>query len=158
QKMGKLQRESILREQLKTIREELGESESGSKDDLRKKIEDAGMPPEVKKTALDELNRLESMGQGSPETHVIPNYLDLLVSLPWSKSSHGHDAGFESLDLAKARETLDADHYGLDKIKKRVLQHLAVMKLKKSNRGQILLLVGPPGVGKTSLGQSIAKA
>ena len=151
-KMGKMQRESILREQLKTIKEELGENDAGSKDDLRKKIEEAGMPPETKKTALDELSRLESMGQGSPETHVIRNYLDLLVALPWSKSSEAE------LDLEKARQTLERDHYGLEKIKKRVLQHLAVMKLKKSNRGQILLLVGPPGVGKTSLGQSIAKA
>ena len=158
QKMGKLQREAILREQLKTIQEELSEggTKSGGKDDYRKKIEDAGFPEDVKKVALEELNRLESMGNQSPETHVIRNYLDLLCSLPWSKS--GGDSTFEKLDLEAARKSLDQDHYGLDKIKKRILQHLAVVKLKKSNRGQILLFVGPPGVGKTSLGQSIAKA
>jgi ATP-dependent Lon protease len=156
-KLGKHQRESILREQLKTIREELGDSEGGAGEtDYRKKIEDAGMPEEPKKVALDELKRLESMGAQSAESHVIRNYLDLLVALPWAKSSG--DTTLESLDLEKARESLNADHYGLDKIKTRVLQHLAVMKLKKSNRGQILLFVGPPGVGKTSLGQSIAKA
>lgn len=155
-KLGKHQRETILREQLKTIREELGDVDDvKDKDNLRKKIEDAGMPEETLKVALDELKRLESMGPGSPETHVIRNYLDLLVALPWKQSSHDN---FESLDLDHAREVLNADHYGLDKIKKRVLQHLAVMKLKKTSRGQILLLVGPPGVGKTSLGQSIAKA
>jgi ATP-dependent Lon protease len=96
------------------------------------------------------------MGPNSPESHMIRNYLDLLIALPWNKSAT--DAEIANLDLEAARETLNADHYGLDKIKKRVLQHLAVMKLKKSSRGQILLLVGPPGVGKTSLGQSIAKA
>ena len=158
QKLGKNQRESILREQLRTIREELGEGEDGEggKTDYRDKIEKAGMPEEVKKVALDELKRLETISGNSPETHVIRNYLDLLVALPWSKSAaHGE---LDELDLEGARKTLDADHYGLDKIKKRVLQHLAVMKLKKSTRGQILLFVGPPGVGKTSLGQSIAKA
>lgn len=156
-KLGKFQRETILREQLKTIREELGDSEDGAgKEDYRKKITDAGMPAEVEKTALDELKRLEGMGGQSPETHVIRNYLDLLVALPWSKSSG--EGSVEALDLEMARLTLDRDHYGLDKIKNRVLQHLAVMKLRKTNRGQILLFVGPPGVGKTSLGQSIAKA
>lgn len=156
-KMGKYQRETILREQLKTIREELGDTDhEKEKDDLRTKIEKAGMPDETLKVALDELKRLESMGPGSPETHVIRNYLDLLVALPWKKKDDLSDV--EDLDLEHAREVLNADHYGLDKIKKRVLQHLAVMKLKKTSRGQILLLVGPPGVGKTSLGQSIAKA
>lgn len=164
-KMGKFQREAILREQLKTIREELGEGESqnlggpggvGNKDEYRRKIDEAQMPEAIKKVALEELNRLEAVGSTSPETHVIRNYLDLLCVLPWSKSSA--DSTFENLDLATARETLDRDHYGLEPIKKRVLQHLAVMKLKKSGRGQILLFVGPPGVGKTSLGQSIAKA
>lgn len=156
-KLGKHQRETILREQLRTIQEELGDIEKGEeKDDLRKKIVDAGMPEETLKVALDEFKRLESMGPNSPESHVIRNYLDLLVALPWKKNSS--ESEIADLDLEKAREILDAEHYGLDKIKKRVLQHLAVMKLKKTSRGQILLLVGPPGVGKTSLGQSIAKA
>lgn len=156
-KMGKYQRETILREQLKTIQEELGDTEAApEKENLRKKIEEAQMPKDTQKVALDELKRLESMGPNSPESHMIRNYLDLLIALPWNKSAT--DAEIANLDLEKARETLNADHYGLDKIKKRVLQHLAVMKLKKSSRGQILLLVGPPGVGKTSLGQSIAKA
>lgn len=158
-KMGKNQREAILREQLKTIREELGDSDgTDDKNDYRKKITESGMPDEVMKVALDELKRLESMGNNSPETHVIRNYLDLLVALPWSKSSQGSNEELKDLDLKNAREILDADHYGLDKIKKRIIQHLAVAKIKKSNRGQILLFVGPPGVGKTSLGQSIAKA
>ncbi len=158
-KLGKFQREAILREQLNTIREELGEGEDATgKKDYRAKFEEAGLPEDVKKVAVEELKRLESMSSNSPETHVIRNYLDLLVSLPWNKSSTTGEKGVENLDLAKARETLDRDHYGLEPIKKRILQHLAVMKLKKSNRGQILLFVGPPGVGKTSLGQSIAKA
>lgn len=156
-KLGKHQRESILREQLRTIQEELGDIEKGEeKDDLRKKIEEAGMPADTMKVALDEFKRLESMGPNSPESHVIRNYLDLLVALPWKKSAS--ESEMADLDLEKAKGILDAEHYGLDKIKKRVLQHLAVMKLKKTSRGQILLLVGPPGVGKTSLGQSIAKA
>jgi ATP-dependent Lon protease len=182
-KLGKHQRETILREQLKTIQDELdGEDDRSNKTNLRKSIEDAGMGPEALKMALEELKRLESMGPNSAESHIIRNYLDLLVALPWNKSSggtqklegegEGEVAGEikgegkseekrvapEDFDLAQAREVLDQDHYGLEKIKKRVLQHLAVMKLRKSHRGQILLFVGPPGVGKTSLGQSIAKA
>lgn len=156
-KLGKHQRESILREQLRTIQDELGETdEAPEKENLRKKIEDAQMPKDTLKVALDELKRLEGMGSNSPESHMIRNYLDLLIALPWKKS--GTEAEIENLDLDRARDILNAEHYGLEKIKKRVLQHLAVMKLKKSSRGQILLLVGPPGVGKTSLGQSIAKA
>ena len=156
-KLGKVQRESILREQMRAIQEELGEGDSATaKQDYRKKIEDAQMPEEAKKTALEELKRLESMGNSSPESHVIRNYLDLLVALPWAKANS--ESELAALDLEGARETLNKDHYGLDKIKKRITQHLAVMKLKKSSRGQILLFVGPPGVGKTSLGQSIAKA
>jgi ATP-dependent Lon protease len=159
-KMGKGQREAILREQLRTIKEELGEGEgagtAGGKDDYRKKIEDTKMPDDVLKVALDELKRLEAIGNASPESHVIRNYLDLLCAMPWSKAS-AHAEGSE-IDLDYARKVLNEDHYGLDKIKKRILQHLAVMKLKKEGRGSILLLVGPPGVGKTSLGQSIAKA
>jgi len=154
-KIGKSQRENILREQLRTIQEELGEidGETGKKEDYRKKIDDAAMPDDVRKVALDELKRLESLGNSSPEGHVIRNYLDLLCALPWSKSSVSED-----IDLEKAREVLEQDHYGLQKIKKRILQHLAVMKLRKEGKGSILLFVGPPGVGKTSLGQSIAKA
>jgi ATP-dependent Lon protease len=152
-KLGKNQRENILREQLRQIREELGEGdEAESNDDFRKKIDDAGMPEEARKVALEELKRLEAIGKSSPESHVIRNYLDLLVAMPWSKSASS------DINLDKARTILDEDHYGLDKIKKRILQHLAVMKLKKEGRGTILLFVGPPGVGKTSLGQSIAKA
>ncbi|HUP56701.1 MAG TPA: endopeptidase La [Bdellovibrionota bacterium] len=152
-RLGKLQRETILREQLKAIREELGEGEDAqAKDDYRKKIEDAGMPEEVRKVALEELKRLETIGNQSPETHVIRNYLDLMIAMPWSKSSDSE------LDIVKARAILEADHYGLEKVKKRIIQHLAVMKLKRDRKGSILLLVGPPGVGKTSIGQSIAKA
>jgi len=152
-KMGKLQRESILREQMRTIQEELGESDEGKNEkDYRKKIEDAQMPDEVKKVALEQLKRLESLGSQSPETHIIRNYLDLLCALPWSKSSR------DEIDLKAARDILDREHFGLDEVKKRIIQHLAVMKLKKGKKGSILVLVGPPGVGKTSLGQSIAKA
>lgn len=152
-KMGKLQREALLREQMKTIREELGEeSDEKAEASYRDKIEKAGMPEETRKVALDELKRLESIGSQSPESHVIRNYLDLLCALPWSRSDEAE------LDLDKARGVLDEDHFGLDKIKKRIVQHLAVMKLKQGTRGSILLFVGPPGVGKTSLGESIARA
>lgn len=153
-KLGKNQREAILREQMKAIQEELGDDSDGParSEDYRKKIDDSGMPENVRKVALDELRRLESLGQQSPETHVIRNYLDLLVAMPWKTETE------EAIDLKKARETLDADHYGLDKIKKRIVEHLATMKLKEGGRGLILMFSGPPGVGKTSLGQSIAKA
>lgn len=153
QKIGKQQRESILREQLKAIKEELGDSVEGKgEDDYRKKIDESGMPEEVKKIANEELHRLDGIGSHSPESHVIRNYLDLLCQLPWSKSTT------DNLDLDSARKVLDRDHYGLEKVKKRIIQHLAVMKLKSSGRGSILLFIGPPGVGKTSLGQSIAEA
>ena len=159
-KMGKLQREAFLREQMKTIREELGDGDEGkAQDDFRKKIDDAGMPEDVRKVAIEELKRLEAIGAQSPESHVIRNYLELLCAMPWKISATAE------IDLDHARATLEGDHYGLDKVKRRILQHLAVMKLtaKTRNRpegakGSILLLVGPPGVGKTSLGQSIAKA
>lgn len=154
-KLGQTQREHILREQLRTIREELGDDpQEGQKaDKFALKIEEAGMPEEAKKVALQENQRLRTISPQSPEYQVIHNYLDLMTSLPWSKSSED-----TAIDLEKARAILDADHYGLDKIKKRILQYLAVMKLKNNNKGNILLFVGPPGVGKTSLGQSIAKA
>lgn len=152
-KFGKTQREALLREQMRAIREELGEEDSAEHaSDYIKKIEAAGMPEDAKKIALDEARRLESMGPSSPETHIIRNYLDLLCSMPWSDSTS------DNLELTDARKTLDADHYGLEKIKKRIIQHLAVMKLKQGEKGSILLFVGPPGVGKTSLGQSVANA
>ena len=155
-KLGKSQRDAILREQLRAIKEELGEGEGTGavgKDDYRKRIEEAGMPEHARRAAEDELKRLDSIGgSGSPETHIIRNYLDLLVSLPWSKGSA------PDIDLERARAILEEEHYGLEPIKRRILQHLAVMKLREGTRGSILLFVGPPGVGKTSLGQSIAKA
>ncbi len=153
QRLSKSHRENILREQLKAIKEELGETQGGEREeDYRDKITKAGMSPEAEKTALDELRRLESIGDNSPESHIIRNYLDLLCAMPWSKTSKAE------IDLDAARRILDEEHYGLQKIKKRILQYLAVMKLKKEPSGSILLFVGPPGVGKTSLGQSIAKA
>lgn len=154
QKFGQMQRQTILREQLRTIREELGEEDTVSAEEaLEQKIADSGMPEETMKVAEKELKRLGEIGAQSPESHIIRNYLDLLTALPWNKSSSQ-----EEIDLDESRKILDADHYGLDKVKKRIIQHLAVMKLKKQNKGSILLFVGPPGVGKTSLGQSIAKA
>jgi ATP-dependent Lon protease len=152
-RLGKQQRDAILREQIKTLQQELGEKSPGEKEkgDYRTKIEDAGMPDDVKDMAYEQLDRMEAVGPQSAETHVIRSYLDLLVALPWSKASS------PEIDLDAARAVLEADHYGLDKIKKRILQHLAVLKLKQK-KGSILLFVGPPGVGKTSLGKSIAKA
>ncbi|MCC6277870.1 MAG: endopeptidase La [Oligoflexia bacterium] len=153
ERLGKSQREAILREQMKTISDELGQGDGrNGVDNIRKKIEDAQMPEEVKKVALDELRRLESIGSQSPESHVIRNYLDLLCALPWAAEAK------EETDIENARKVLDSDHHGLEKIKKRILQFLSVMKLKGNKKGSILLFVGPPGVGKTSLGQSIAKA
>ena len=151
-RMTKIQREAILREQLNAIREELGEGKpSQGSHNYKTQIDDAKMPDDVKKIALEELERLTSLGNNSPESHVIRNYLDLLCALPWSKSDKGR------INLDYAQKILDKDHYGLDKIKQRIIQHLAVMKLKKQTQGSILLLVGPPGVGKTSLGRSVAK-
>lgn len=154
QKFGQAQRQTILREQLKAIREELGEGDDvAGEDKLQQKIENAGMPEDVRKVAEREMRRLGEVGNQSPESHIIRNYLELLADLPWKRSSSSLD-----IDLDKARAILEADHYGLEKVKKRIIQHLAVLKLKNENKGSILLFVGPPGVGKTSLGQSIAKA
>lgn len=149
-RMGKQHRDAILREQIRTLQEELG-GEKSQAGEFQQKIKDAKMPEDVEKVALEQLQRLEALGQQSPESHVIRNYLDLLVALPWSIQSQS------MIDLEHAKQVLDQDHYGLDKIKKRIIQHLAVLKLKEK-KGSILLFVGPPGVGKTSLGKSIARA
>jgi len=151
--MEKNQRQFILREQLKAIQRELGESElSPELDDLRQKVEDAHMPQEARREADRELERLGTMPQAAAEYQVSRTYLEWLVSLPWDKHTE------DNLDIARAEETLNADHYGLDKVKRRILDFLAVRKLKSDSRGPILCFVGPPGTGKTSLGQSIARA
>lgn len=155
-KLGKNQRDAILREQMRAIKEELGEAEgeSDKADDYKRRIEESAMPDDVKKIARDEVKRLEALSNQSPETHVIRNYLDLLLALPWKIE----DKETPDFDLKTARASLDADHFGLDKVKKRIIEHLATLKLRGGQRGMILLLIGPPGVGKTSLGSSIAKA
>ncbi|HUP58687.1 MAG TPA: endopeptidase La, partial [Bdellovibrionota bacterium] len=153
ERINKAQREALLREQLRTIRTELGE-EGGEEiaDELEDRLVQAKLPPEARKQADDELKRLKGLPPSSAEHHVIRTYLEWLAALPWTKRTEGR------LDLDRAREILDEDHYGLKSVKKRILQFLAVTKLKKDLQGPILCLVGPPGVGKTSLGQSIARA
>jgi len=151
--LEKNQRQFILREQLKAIQRELGESElSPELGELRKRAEEAHMPEEAQREAERELERLATMPQAAAEYQVSRTYLEWLVSLPWDKSTE------DNLDLARAEEVLNADHYGLDKVKRRILDFLTVRKLKKDSRGPILCFVGPPGTGKTSLGQSIARA
>ena len=154
-KTNQFYREQMLREQLKAIQQELGEKgEDGpyDKKDYKNRIEQAGMPNEIRQAALEELDRLNAQPQGSAETSVIQNYLDFILALPWQREEAVEP------DLAEAERILDADHYGLTKVKKRIIEHLAVMKLRKDHKGSILLLVGPPGTGKTSLGKSIARA
>ncbi|HEX5748909.1 MAG TPA: endopeptidase La, partial [Archangium sp.] len=152
--MSKTQREYYLRQQLKAIKEELGEmgEEEEELDELQERLKKAGLPPEVEKVANKELNRLKTIPAASSEYTVARTYLDWIADLPWAKLSE------DNLDIENARQTLDKDHYGIKKVKKRILEYLAVRKLKNDMRGPILCLVGPPGVGKTSLGQSIAKA
>ncbi len=153
-KIGQTQRDHILREQLKTIKEELGEKEETNfVENYRKKIDESGLSKEALELANQQLNKLENSSSQSPEYQMVRSHLDFLLALPWNRSSEHTE-----IDLAKAESILNEDHFGLDKIKKRILQHLAVMKLKKDKKGSILLFVGPPGVGKTSLGQSIARA
>src|SRR5688572_18818961 len=152
--MSKTQREYYLRQQLKAIKEELGEmgEEEEELDELQERLKKAGLPPDVEKVAQKELNRLKTIPAASSEYTVARTYLDWIADLPWSKQSD------DNLDIENARKQLDADHYGIQKVKKRILEYLAVRKLKNDMKGPILCLVGPPGVGKTSLGQSIAKA
>ncbi len=151
--MDKAQREHILREQLRAIRKELGEEEGENEhQELRDKITAAGMPEEVHKRAFKELDRLQQLHQASPEVGVIRTYLDWLVSLPWKEPEP------ESWDISTAAQVLDEDHYGLSKIKDRILEFMAVRQRVQRVRSPILCFVGPPGVGKTSLGRSIARA
>jgi ATP-dependent Lon protease len=148
------QREYYLREQMKAIQKELGEQDEGQRDteELKQKIESAGMPDDVKKEALKELGRLTRMSPMAADYSVTRNYIEWLAVLPWAKTSGGE------IEILKAKEILDADHYDLQKVKDRILDYLSVRRLKPSMKGPILCFVGPPGVGKTSLGKSIARA
>ena len=152
--LGERQREAVLREQLHQLQKELGEGGDGGGDvaELDKSIAAAHMPAEVEEQARKELKRLERMSEASPEYGMVRTYLDWLVALPWSK------ADVEDIDIERARRVLDEDHYGLEKVKRRILEYLAVRKLNPEGRSPILCFVGPPGVGKTSLGQSVARA
>lgn len=143
-----------MREQMKAIQKELGDKEgkTGEVQTLTEKIEEAGMPDHVKETALKELNRYEKIPSSSAESSVIRNYIDWLIALPWT------DETDDKLDLKEAGRLLDDEHHGLEKVKERILEYLAVQKLTKSLKGPILCLAGPPGVGKTSLAKSIAKS
>ena len=153
--MDKSQRDYVLRQQMKAIQKELGDDESGEQAEagqLRERLEKADLPDDVRKEATRELKRMEQLPQAAPDYHVIRTYLEYILEIPWLKSSE------EKLDLTQARKILDADHYGLEDIKERILESLAVVKLRPDSKSPILLFVGPPGVGKTSLGRSIARA
>jgi ATP-dependent Lon protease len=153
EEFSKHQREAVLRQKLKAIQDELGEGEdAGDLDAFEEKIKNAQMPEDVAKTARKQLDRLKQMAQSSAEYTVQRTYLEWLVELPWTKQTD------DRLELEQAREILDADHYDLKKVKKRILEYLAVRKLAPGKKGPILCLVGPPGVGKTSLGKSIARS
>jgi len=153
--MSKAQRDYVLRQQMKAIQRELGEDEGGERAEaelLRERLEGADLPEEVRQEAERELRRMERLPQAAPDYHVIRSYLEYVIELPWKKSSE------DRLDLAEARRVLDEDHYGLDEVKERILEHLAVVKLRPDSKSPILCFVGPPGVGKTSLGMSIARS
>ncbi|MCL6621522.1 MAG: endopeptidase La [Syntrophobacterales bacterium] len=154
EEMDRTQREYFLREQMRAIKKELGDTDEISKEleEYREKIARARMPKYAEDEALKQLNRLEQMHPDAAEASMVRTYLDWLVELPWSKSTR------DKLDLKEAKAILDADHYNLEKVKERILEYLSVRKLNKKMKGPILCLVGPPGVGKTSLGQSIARA
>jgi len=153
-KIGKNQREYVLREQLKAIQEELGEGEEDGNEvaHLKKRIQEADLPDQVRKEAEREIARLAKVPPSSPDHQVLRSYLELVLELPWNKASEQH------LDLSKVRQVLEEDHYGIKEVKERIVEHLAVLKLNPTAKAPILCLVGPPGVGKTSLGQSIARA
>lgn len=152
-KMSETHKQSLLREQMKMIQEELQlTDETEDHKTYRERIAEAELPEEVENAALEELHKLERQGQNNSEENIIRNYLDTILNLPWHK-----EKGVE-IDIIKAKEQLDKDHYGLKKVKERIIQHLTVLKMKEEKQGSILLLVGPPGTGKTSLGRSIAEA
>jgi ATP-dependent Lon protease len=152
--MNKEQRDYLLRQQMRAIQQELGEKggEQAEAEQLRERLEKADLPEEILKEATRELNRLEKLNPGAPDYNVIRTYLDYVLELPWHKGTE------DSLDIAKARQVLDEDHYGLKDVKERILEHLGVLKLNPNAKAPILCFVGPPGVGKTSLGQSIARS
>jgi ATP-dependent Lon protease len=153
--MNKAQRDYILRQQMKAIQKELGDDEGGERAEaemMRERLEQADLPEEVRKEADRELKRMEKLPAAAPDYHVIRTYLEYVLELPWKKSTE------DKLDLNEARAILDEDHYGLEEIKERILEFLAVIKLKPEAKSPILCFVGPPGVGKTSLGRSIARA
>ncbi|MDX1777526.1 MAG: LON peptidase substrate-binding domain-containing protein, partial [Thermodesulfobacteriota bacterium] len=154
EEMTKTQREYFLREQLKAIKSELGDIDEKAAEisEFSKKIKQAKMPAEAEKEAKKQLTRLEQMHADAAEASIVRTYLDWMVEIPWSKSTT------DNLDIKKAKKVLDDDHYNLEKVKERILEYLAVRKLKKKMKGPILCFVGPPGVGKTSLGKSIARA
>src|SRR5712692_3020821 len=153
--LDETQRKYFLREQMKSIQKELGEGDEGQAaelEELKKAIAEAGMSEEVEKQAMKELKRLERMSDASGEYSMVRTYLDWLIELPWKRPEP------DAIDMAEARRILDADHFGLEQVKKRIVEFLAVRKLNPEGHGPILCFVGPPGVGKTSLGQSVAKA
>ena len=150
--MDKIQKDYYLREQIKAIRQELGDSNKSEIDEARKKLSEGNYPDEVKKAVEKELNRLDTLSNMHAETGVIRNYVDCLLELPWNEESE------DTVDIAAAKKILDEDHYGLTKVKDRILDYLAVHKLAKDKSAPILCLVGPPGVGKTSLATSVARA
>ena len=152
--MNKEQREYLLRQQMRAIQQELGEKggEQAEVEQLREKLEKADLPEDVLKEAQRELGRLEKLPAGAPDHNVIRTYLEYVIELPWNKSSEA------SLEIAHARQVLDEDHFGLKEVKERILEHLGVLKMNPNAKAPILCFVGPPGVGKTSLGQSIARA
>src|SRR5689334_9317227 len=152
QEMTDAQRQYFLRQQMKAIQQELGEGEGAELTELRKRIDDAGLPEAIHTVATREMERLSRMSGQSPEYQMIRTYLDWILELPWSVTTE------DRLDPVEARRVLDDDHYDLDKVKERIVEYLAVRKLKGDMKGPILCFVGPPGVGKTSLGQSIARA